>query len=122
MKPANEAPGARHPEPAPLACIEVRRTRHWIAALRRLSIRVDGHEAGAVAFGRTTQLCVPPGRHRVQVRIDWGRSPEVEVDLEAGERVILEAGRPQRGLRVLTAWLEALVRPGNVLRLRRLDG
>jgi len=123
MSSTQSSPGAGAPPDAGLAGIEIRRTRDWFATWRRLSIRIDGAEAGAVGYGRTTRLGVAPGRHTVRVSVDWiVRTPEVVVEVAAGEVAVLEVGQRQRGWRLLLSGIETIVRPHKVLYLRRIDG
>jgi hypothetical protein len=81
---------------------------------RAYVIEVDGQRRGRVRLGRKLSIAVPPGRHRVQARIDWSGSVAVEVDVATGVevRLIVEpAGTP------LNFW-QAFTRSG-YLRLRQ---
>jgi hypothetical protein len=70
--------------------IELRReTGHYRDRLRAYKVLVDGEPAGAIKAGETLTLPAAPGRHAVQLRISWCRSPELEVDVPAGGAVAL---------------------------------
>jgi hypothetical protein len=58
----------------------------WRRAYR---IYVDGVLAGQVGHGRETTVRVAPGRHTVQLRIDFAHSPRRTVDIAEGQTVTL---------------------------------
>lgn len=71
------------------------------AALRTYKVYVDGHHVGRVWRNRSTAVRVAPGLHRVQLRIDWAFSPELEVLITEGAQVTLlcrPAGGPLHAL------------------------
>jgi hypothetical protein len=72
-----------------LGQLEVRRHRHGSAGLRRWNIELDGEVAGNVANGAISRLEAEPGRHRVRVFYERYSSPELEIELRAGEQLIL---------------------------------
>ena len=53
---------------------------------RAYKVLVDGEEQGTVKHGEGVELQVSPGTHRVQMKVDWATSPELEVTLSEGER------------------------------------
>jgi hypothetical protein len=48
---------------------------------RRYSIKVDGERLGKISRGGHLAIEVTPGHHRVQARIDWAGSPQVDVNV-----------------------------------------
>ena len=70
--------------------IRLRRdARDWTERLRAYRVLLDDVPAGTIRRGGTVQLDVAPGHHHVQVTIDWGRSPVLELELADGEEVEL---------------------------------
>ena len=68
--------------------IRLRRdSRDWTERLRAYRVLLDGAPAGTIRRGATIELDVEPGLHHVQVAIDWGRSPRLELELAAGDDV-----------------------------------
>jgi hypothetical protein len=61
----------------------------WRDRLRAYSVVVDSEAAGELRRGQTIELPVAPGGHSVQIAIDWGRSPPLDVDVDPGEIVDL---------------------------------
>ena len=59
--------------------------------LRSYRVLVDGEHVGRLRPGGAVTAAVAPGRHVVQVRIDWTGSPEVAVEVGAGSTVSLVA-------------------------------
>jgi hypothetical protein len=82
--------------------------------VRAYRVCLDGEEAGRVLAGDRLSLPVEPGRHTLELRIDWARSAKVEVKLAEGETVGVEC-RPASGF----AWVKGFLgRPGYI-ELRR---
>jgi hypothetical protein len=78
---------------------------------------VDGKEVGRVKQGEQLVVELAPGRHEVFAKIDWARSPTVEVDLAERDRVVLECAPQTRPL--FGAYL-AFFHPREYLNLRRV--
>jgi hypothetical protein len=87
--------------------IIVRRTNAiWQDKARQYAVLLDGKEIAAVSNGSEVAFDTEPGKHTVQMKIDWCRSPEFEVDVQA-EAVILECGpnaSPFLALFYITLW------------------
>jgi len=68
--------------------IVLRRERRGTRDLfRAYAIMVDDAQVAKVKRGQTVRLPISPGRHEVYLRIDWCRSPGIEIDVSAGEIV-----------------------------------
>jgi hypothetical protein len=78
-------------------------------------VLVDGNERGRVADGQEIRLHVEPGRHRVQLKIDWCSSPAIDVDVPAGGAQVLDCGP---NATPLTALAYVIFRTGHYLTLR----
>ncbi len=66
------------------ARISFTRPREWFGRFRKLGVLVDGEVVALVGIGETTVLSVVPGQHRLQLKMDWCTSPELEIFAEAG--------------------------------------
>jgi hypothetical protein len=62
----------------------------WRDRARRYQVIIDGAQAGWIKRGERLELPVAPGRHSVWLEISWARSPQLDVDVGAGETVSLE--------------------------------
>jgi hypothetical protein len=72
------------------ATIEVERQQGgYVDRMRAYKVLIDGEERGDVKRGETFSLEVEPGSHGVGIKIDWARSPVVEVECAAGQTVRL---------------------------------
>jgi hypothetical protein len=47
---------------------------------------VDGSVVSRIKEGQTIEVSVSPGRHHLRLKIDWAGSPDLAVDIGAGER------------------------------------
>jgi hypothetical protein len=73
-----------------LARIQIRRRRTpWTDRLRSYKVRIDGEEVGDLQPGDEKTFEVQPGRHEIQLAVDWGRSQPVQLDLAGGDRAQL---------------------------------
>jgi hypothetical protein len=85
--------------------------------LRAYSVVVDSQAAGKLRRGQTLELPVAPGSHSVQIAIDWGRSPAIDVDVARGGTVDLRCA-PNTAQPML---LGATIGRGEYVRLWRGD-
>lgn len=67
-----------------------RESGHWVDSARAYRLFVDEMQVGTIKRGETHSYDVEPGRRQVQLRVDWCRSPtlEVEVDFDQPARLI----------------------------------
>jgi hypothetical protein len=53
---------------------------------RSYKVMVDGSVVSRIKEGQTIEVSVSPGRHHLRLKIDWAGSPDLAVDIGAGER------------------------------------
>lgn len=76
-----------------MSSLVVRRQNAWWAdILRSYVVFVDGQEVAHVKNGASVEVPLPAGRHRIQLGVDWCRSPELEVNAIAGAPTVIECG------------------------------
>jgi hypothetical protein len=68
----------------------------WIDRFGSYKVLLDGNSVEKIRSGETVTLSVRPGAHRLQLQVDWTGSPELELDLQAGETAEVVVGRPGR--------------------------
>lgn len=88
----------------------------WQDRTRDYRVFIDGAQVAQVASGDEIGIPIAPGRHVMQLRIDWCRSEALHVDIAPGEVQAFECGPSAR------PWLALLyitVFRNRYLRLRR---
>ena len=69
-----------------MASIEVQRELGGLTDhLRSYKVVLDGEIVGHLRPGESSAFDVAPGPHELFLKIDWGRSEKVNVDLTAGQ-------------------------------------
>lgn len=84
-----------------------RKNAIWQDRARKYTVLLDGKEIATVSNGSQVEFDVEPGKHSVQMKIDWCNSPKFEVDVRAAEAVTLECGpnaSPFSALFYITLW------------------
>ena len=79
----------------------------WADRPRQYRVFVDGQQKAQIANDSTVQIGVMPGEHRVELRIDWCRSPEVTFRIEHGAIARMECkanASPWLALLYITVW------------------
>ena len=56
---------------------------------RSYTIVIDGQPVARIKRGQRVEVPIPGGRHQVLVRINWGQSETVDLDVNPGEKVEL---------------------------------
>jgi len=93
-----------------------RRAAWWQDRMRDYLILVDGSEAGRIGNGGEVRVPVAPGRHRVQLKIDWCTSPALDVEVPDGVAQVLDCGP---NATPLTAVFYVTLRSGHYLALQQ---
>ncbi len=81
--------------------IQINRALDYNDRLRKYRIMVDDVCLGYIKNGETKKFEIPPGRHRIYLKIDWCRSNELEFILEKGEKAIFDCGNATKWYNVL---------------------
>lgn len=69
-----------------MATIQVfRPATRWRDRARKYEFLVDGTQHAKIAHGQTVRLDVPAGRHSVEAKLDWKKTPALELDIAEGE-------------------------------------
>jgi len=75
--------------------------------IRDYTILLNGKEVARVANGAETEFSVEPGKHTVQLKIDWCKSLALDVHVETGKTETLLCGPNSSillGLLYITVW------------------
>lgn len=71
--------------------------------LRRYRVWIDGSIHGTLRAGERRCFEVSPGQHTLRVTIDWGSSPQLDVDVAPGEAARFKCV-PRGGLLAAPYW------------------
>ena len=74
------------------AVLQITRTKETAGAFRKLRVLVDDCEVAALKCGQSTQLHVSEGVHSVSVKMDWQRSPMLQVYCGSGSLCAVMVG------------------------------
>ena len=99
--------------------ITVQRMTGYADRLRAYKVKIDGVVVGSVRAGDSATIPVSPGRHSLQLRIDWAGSEQTDFEVKPGDQVFYECGSNLAGWRVLMALCYLTVLPRRWLWLRR---
>lgn len=93
----------------------VERKGQYNGALRDAAILIDDKKVGVVGNGKTFEAELSPGRHVLRARMDWIRSPPINIEALADSDVRV-------GLSLCPAWLALFALLGLIpyLRARQL--
>ena len=83
----------------------------WQDRLRAYTLLVDGEAKGSIKQGETLEIDLPPGDHRVQMKIDWATSPELAVSGARDVDLRCRANAsPFLALLYITVWSDRYIR------------
>jgi Tfp pilus assembly protein PilE len=115
-----------------MAKLVVNRPRQAADRLRRYRILIDGRVAAMIANGKTAELDLTPGPHRIAVRLDFLRSQPLEIDARRGDAYHFIVGtnlarrRPWKAASFAAAWsplaIVSLALAGEILFIAPFEG
>ncbi len=77
------------------------RVTDHVAMLRKYRVFIDGRKVATIPYAEIREFFVKPGRHEVQVRIDWWKSNLVNIEVVNGDTFHLECGSNWKGWRLM---------------------
>lgn len=75
--------------------------------MRDYAVLIDGKKVASVSNAADAEIPVQAGKHRVQLKIDWCGSPPIDVEVGAGQTVVVDCGpnsNPLLALLYITFW------------------
>ena len=70
---------------------------------RQYKIIVDGEEKGRIKNGGTFECVIAPGRHTLELKVDWCGSNLVEFEVVCNETAYFNCGSNLRGWKIFKA-------------------
>ena len=77
---------------AETVAVRFRRKRFLFGRLRRLQVLVDGEVRAHLTYGEEHSFALAPGVHTLQAKMDWGRSPELVLEIRPNDHLSVECG------------------------------
>lgn|SRR5215510_3625071 len=100
--------------------IRIIRDSGYTDRFRSYKVIVDGQAVGKIKNGGRLEFDLPPGRHRLYLKIDWCRSNLVDFETDS-DVIQFECGSNLPGWRSLLALLYITLLPDQYLWLKRTD-
>lgn len=97
--------------------IRIKRNTGYVDRLRAYKVVLDGNVIGEIKNGQQIEFDVPPGKHHLYLKIDWGRSNIVDFEVNQ-DAVEFECGSNLRGFKVLMAIFYVLFMPSKYIWLK----
>jgi hypothetical protein len=69
-----------------------RTSRGWLGSARAYRVLLDGNRVARVRYGESVTVAAAPGRHDLQLALDWARSPKLELDVVEGKELRIRCG------------------------------
>jgi hypothetical protein len=98
--------------------IWVSRDSGYADRLRDYRVLLDGAEIGRIGNGGERSFEVAAGRHQLMMKVDWGRSNILSLEVGPDQRMKFRCGSNLRGWRILLTFYYASFGFRNYLWLR----
>ncbi len=98
-----------------MAQIRLVRDTGYIDAARAYRVLIDGVVVNRIKQGKTLQVDVPPGEHRLQLKIDWCSSKPLSFAVAEGERLTFHVKSNLRGRAFQTLYFALFARDEYIL-------
>tara|TARA_B110000967_G_C18373659_1_gene311782 strand:+ start:73 stop:510 length:438 start_codon:yes stop_codon:yes gene_type:complete len=85
--------------------IIIKRNSEWNNKARLIGIYIDGEKVGTINDGETQEYEVGNGKHEIFAKIDWCRSPKIELNIEESELKTLKLSGFKYGTWILPTLL-----------------
>ena len=94
----------------PINCLTVTRGVEPTNYLRKYLVIVDGKKIGDIASGETIHFQLIPGKHTINLKIDWCKSKPFDFELVSGKNTELSCGANYNNWKCLFMYV---IKPAN---------
>lgn len=101
--------------------IIINRKSEWPNRAFGFRVLIDGKEVGMIANGGSEEYLLEPGAYKLQCKIDWGSSPELELTLAEGETRFIQVGSGMKYYSLFTVLMTLVLLSGPVIRYMHLS-
>jgi hypothetical protein len=92
-QPNNQTKCAAYTAPMPDGRITIERApRGWLNSARSYRVLIDDRPVAGVKYGQAVTVAAAPGRHQLQLAVDWTRSPKLKFDLAEDQELRVRCG------------------------------
>tara|TARA_Y100000294_G_C8516947_1_gene321267 strand:+ start:528 stop:968 length:441 start_codon:yes stop_codon:yes gene_type:complete len=98
-----------------MAWISIRRESQFAASMRNFKILLDGNKVETISDGEVKTLKVPPGRHKLLLKMDWFKSEEVEFQSNNNETIHFQCGSGVKMKNFIWMWVALMLLIGIIL-------
>jgi hypothetical protein len=89
--------------------INVKREGQYPDYLRKYKIVLDGKELDTLSRGEEKEFEINPGKHKIQLKIDWCKSNIIEFETKKNEKLKFLCGSNLKGLKLFLGLLYATI-------------
>jgi len=98
--------------------IIIKRDRQYADSLRSYRVFLDDREIGTVSRHKEKEFHISPGKHIIQLKIDWCKSNQLEFEIERDQVINFICGTNLKGLKILIGFIYVLIRAKNYLYIK----
>jgi len=98
--------------------IRIKRDSGYADRLRAYKVLLDGEVIGEISNDQQFEFDAAPGKHQIQLKIDWCTSNRVDFEKEQ-DTVEFECGSSLRGFRILLSILYVTILRNQYMWLKR---
>lgn len=85
--------------------INVKREKQYADSLRKYKVVLDGKEIDTISRGKEKEFQITPGKHKIQLKVDWCQSNEIEFKIKKNEILNFVCGSNLKGLKLFLSLL-----------------
>lgn len=85
--------------------INVKRESQYTDYMRKYKIVLDGEEIDTISKGEEKELQIFPRNHKIQLKIDWCKSNEIEFEIKRNENLNFLCGSSAKGWKFFSDFL-----------------
>ena len=85
--------------------INLKRDGQYADSLRKYKIFLDGKEIATISRSEEKEFQINPGKHKIQLKLDWVQSNEIEFEIKRNENLTLVCGSNLKGLKIFLGLL-----------------
>lgn len=80
------------------------RKKEWQNKAKSFKVYLDGEKRATISNGEIKEIEMEPGKHQLQLKVDWCSSPEIELDISDDKSITMKTSGYKFG-----SWITAIM-------------